>query len=46
MRKCKNRCTKFCVWCVLAWAGLPIEHAAWEWVPGATAVLKAIHLHV
>lgn len=44
--KCKTRAGRFCINCALVFLSLPLEHAAWEWTPGATRLLSLVGLHV
>jgi hypothetical protein len=46
LKRCNRKtCTTFCKWCVLAWAGLPLEHGMWEWTR-LERLLPLIGLHV
>lgn len=41
----RQSCKRFCAWCVLAWAGLPLEHGMWEWT-GLYHLLPLVGLHI
>lgn len=45
-RKCNiGGCRRVCIWCFMAWIGLPLEHGLWEWT-GMARFLPLIGLHI
>jgi hypothetical protein len=46
MRHCnKETCRRLCMYCILQWAGLPLEHGLWEWTR-LERLLPLIGLHI
>lgn len=44
--RCKGgKCRRVCLWGIMAWLGLPLEHGLWEWT-GMARFLPLVGLHI